>query len=427
MWFLYQIATILTWVVAGPFLLIRRGRHYLGSLPARLGRYSGEVPKTPLWIHAVSVGEVGVAHTLVQALPADLPLLITTVTPTGQSRARSLFANRATVAFLPFDIGPVVEKFLNRFKPRALVLVEGDLWPLLLARVKARGIPIAVVNGRISDRSFRRMKALRPLLRPLFRPVDLFGMQTETDRQRLLDLHVPAERVVVTGNLKFDTPSPQANPELAEAIHRLATGRPILVAGSTMSGEEEQVLSAFQQIDGGQIALLVLAPRHPERWNDVADLVKANGMTLARRATLDVSTSPTDVLLLDSLGELAAIYAIGIGCFIGGTLVSTGGHNPLEAAIHGVAISAGPSMENFRQIAQAFDDAEAWQRVDGAEDLARTWNGWISDPVGAAAMGSRGSDVVTANQGGLSTTTALLEPFASAGSSSLSRPSDSPS
>ncbi len=226
MWFLYQTATLLAFIVAGPFLLIRRGRHYLGSLPGRLGRYAGEIPQAPLWIHAVSVGEVGVAHTLSRALPADLPLLVTTVTPTGQERARSLFKDRATVAYLPFDLQPLVERFLRRFRPVGLVLVEGDYWPLLLARVKARGIPTAVVNGRISDRSFRRMRHLRPFLKPLFQPVDRFGMQTEDDRKRLLDLNIAARDIVVTGNLKFESSPQQVNPELAEAIRKLAGDRP---------------------------------------------------------------------------------------------------------------------------------------------------------------------------------------------------------
>ena len=427
MWFLYQIATILTLIVVGPFLLIQRGRHYLASLPGRIGRYSGDIPANPLWIHAVSVGEVGVAHTLAQALPADLPLLITTITPTGQSRAKSLFADRATVAYLPFDLRPIIEKFLNRYSPRALVLVEGDLWPLLLSRVKARDLPIVVINGRISDRSFRRMERLRPLLRPIFGPVDRFGMQSEIDRQRLLDLQVPENRVAVTGNLKFETRPQKTQPQLAEAIRRLATGRPILVAGSTMAGEEEVVLAAFRQIGGGSRAMLVLAPRHPERWPEVGDLVSNQGVSLSRRSSLDISTGPTDVLLLDSLGELAAIYEIGVGCFIGGTLVPTGGHNPLEAALHGAAISVGPSMENFREIAQAFDENQAWKRVHSADDLAQVWTTWLSEPETVAGIGQRAAEVVTANQGSLSTTTAFLDPLLDIGDPGVLPISDGPS
>lgn len=409
MWFLYQIAMILALLVAGPFLLIRRGRHYLGSLPGRLGRYTDKPQPTPLWIHAVSVGEVGVAQTLARGLPADLPLLVTTITPTGQALARRLFEDRAVVAYLPFDLGPVIEKFLDYHSPRSLICVEGDLWPLLLARVTARRLPIAVVNGRVSDRSFARMRRLRSVLGPIFGPVDRFGMQSEPDRQRLLELGVPDERVMVTGNLKFETPPQSTRPELAAAIRRLAAERPILVAGSTMNGEEQEVLAAFRQTGGGDRALLVLAPRHPERWGEVASLVRDDGWSLTRRSDLDRQPPPTDVLLLDSLGELAAIYGIGLGCFIGGTLVPTGGHNPLEPALHGVAISIGPSMENFREIAAAFDAGDAWQKVDNATQLASIWKDWIADPERAAAVGRRGRQIIAANQGSLERTLAMLD------------------
>jgi 3-deoxy-D-manno-octulosonic-acid transferase len=429
MWLLYQIAITLALVVIGPILLLRRGLHYLQSLAGRLGGYAGPIPDSPLWIHAVSVGEVAVATTLARALPESLPLLLTTVTPTGQlllttvtptgqARALNTFAGRAAVAYLPFELGFAIKRFLNRFRPQGLVLVEGDLWPLLLARVKGRGLPVAVVNGRVSDHSFRRMQRLQRLLGPIFGPVDGFAMQSEEDRQRLLALGVAPERVVVTGNLKFDTPPPKPKPELEAAIHRLAAGRPVILAGSTMDDEEPAVLEAFERIGGGDQALLVLAPRHPERFNDVERLIRERGLQWQRRSQLDDAASRTDVLLLDSLGELAAIYAVGIGCFIGGTMVPTGGHNPLEAALHGVAIAVGPSMENFREIAAAFDSARAWRRVTTAEDLARAWHDWLSDPAGAAELGARGVGVLNSNQGALDQTTEFLQPIFD----SLSRP-----
>ncbi len=427
MWFLYQIATILALLVAGPFLLASRGSHYLASLPGRLGRYTGAIPEDPLWIHAVSVGEVGVAHTLAKALPADMPILITTVTPTGQALAQRLFADRGTVAYLPFDLGPLVEKFLNRYRPRALVMVEGDLWPLLLARSKARHLPIAVVNGRVSDRGYRRMSRLKRLLGPLFRPVDRFGMQSEMDRRRLEELGVATDRLEVTGNLKFETPTPHANPDLIAAVGEVAGDRPILVAGSTMQGEEEQVLAALERIGGGGRALLILAPRHPERWNEVAEKVKATGFELLRRTDLETTPTFCDVLLLDSLGELAALYGAGLGSFIGGTLVPTGGHNPLEAALHAVAVSAGPSMENFRDIALEFDRHQAWARAGDAQDLARIWDAWISEPAAAMELGRRGREVVTANQGSLAATMTMLMPLIRSPSAAPRGAGDSPS
>lgn len=411
MWLLYQIAIALALVVIGPLLLLRRGRHYLESLAGRLGSYSGPLPDSPLWIHAVSVGEVAVATTLVRALPENLPLLLTTVTPTGQARALTAFAGRAAVAYLPFELGFAIKRFLDRFRPQGLVLIEGDLWPLVLARVKDRGLPVVVVNGRVSDRSFRRMQHLQRFLGPLLRPVDRFGMQSEEDRQRLLALGVAAEQVAVTGNLKFDTSPPPAKPDLEAAIRRLAADRPVILAGSTMQDEEPAVLAAFERIGGGSRAFLVLAPRHPERFNDVERLIRERGFDCQRRSRLEDPRPSADVLLLDSLGELAAIYAVGIGCFIGGTMVPTGGHNPLEAAQHAAAIAVGPSMENFREIAAAFDAARAWRRVTTDAELARAWDDWLSNPTEAAALGARGAAVITVNQGALAKTMEFLQPI----------------
>jgi len=418
MWIAYQFAVALTLLVAGPFLLMRRGRHYLASIPARLtlGRFTPQPPGHPksretIWLHAVSVGEVGVAKTLLSALPPDSRALVTTITPTGQERARTELSDRATVAYLPFDLGFAVSRFLHRFSPRALVLVEGDLWPLLLQRTRQRGIPVAVVNGRISDRSYRRMRRLRPLLGPLLRPIDSFGMQTEEDRRRLIALGVPKERVVRTGNLKFDSAAPATNPELLEKVRGLAGDRPVLLAGSTMKAEEELVLEAFRKVNGKQSALLILAPRHPERWNEVEILARESGLRVARRSALATAPASPDVLILDSMGELAGLYAAGIGAFIGGTLVPTGGHNPLEPAFHGIAIAAGPSMDNFREIEQMFDRALAWQRVANPDELAQAWLQWITDPESARELGSRASAILERNRGALARTLEFLEPL----------------
>jgi 3-deoxy-D-manno-octulosonic-acid transferase len=265
----------LAMALAGPVLLLRRGRHYWTTLPRRLlgeRRIATSLPERrpaarPLWLHAVSVGEVGVAATLARALPPDLPLVVTTVTPTGQERAQALFRERAEVAYLPFDLDLSLGRFFRRLRPRALVLIEGDYWPLLLRRCRDRGLPVAVINGRLSDRSFPRLAWLARraprLLSPLLTPVERFGVQTAADRDRLLALGVPAGKVMVTGNLKFETPEPAAKPALEAKLAELAGGRPILVAGSTMGGEEEAVVDAFLGAGGGTRAFLLLAPRHP--------------------------------------------------------------------------------------------------------------------------------------------------------------------
>ncbi|HET9212351.1 MAG TPA: glycosyltransferase N-terminal domain-containing protein [Thermoanaerobaculia bacterium] len=407
-WVFYQLAAGAVLLAAGPFLLARRGSHYLPTLSGRLGRAEGPAPAGgALWIHAVSVGEVGVAAALARALPPETPLLVTTITPTGQEQARKAFAGRAAVAYLPFDLGFAVRRFFRRHQPRALILVEGDYWPLVLREARRRGLPIAVVNGRVGDRGFRRMRRLRPLLGPLFAGIGRFGVQSGLDRDRLVALGVDPGRVAVTGNLKYESPEPARRPELEAALAALAAGRPILLAGSTMAGEEAMVLDAFRAAGGGERALLVLAPRHPERWNEVEALLHSRGEDAVRRTALPIEGRPS-VVLLDSLGELAGLYRLAAAAFIGGTLVPTGGHNPLEAARFGVPLAAGPSMHNFREMAEAFDRAAAWRRVKNAAELGAVWWEWMETPESARATGEHALRLVEENRGALGRTVEML-------------------
>lgn len=422
MWILYQLAMVAALLAAAPVLLVRRGRHYLPTLRQRLGFYGRSgLPATPgaLWIHAVSVGEVAVAATLASALPREQPLIITTVTSTGQSRAHATFGagsatgeQRAAVAYLPFDIGFAVRRFLRRFQPGALVLVEGDYWPLVLRACRRRGLPVLVVNGRVGRRSFGRWSRLRALWQAFHRGVVRFGVQSAQDRDRLLALGAAPDAVTVTGNLKFETAPPSPNRALEAAVERLAAGRPIVVAGSTMQGEDAQVLDAFSQALGGERALLVLVPRHPERWDSAAQLAADRGLTVVRRSTLDLGQLPAgrpDALLLDSIGELAALYRLAAVAFIGGTLVPTGGHNPLEAAHFGVPVVVGPSMFNFREMAEAFDQAAAWRRIADAQELGRVFRELLEAPAAAADLGARGRALIDANRGALARTRELVE------------------
>ncbi len=406
-------------VFSAPWILARRGRHYLETLLPRLGFSTaacGSEAKTPptgaLWIHAVSVGEVGVAETLLGELPDGLPVVVTTITPTGQERARKAFAGRGSVTYFPFELGFAVASFFRRFEPRALVLVEGDLWPLVLRAARSRGLPVLVVNGRVSDRSFPRLTRFRRFLGPLYRPVDRFGMQTAADRDRLLALGVPPEKVWVTGNLKYESAEPTSNPQLESRLLEVAQGRPLLVAGSTMVGEEEAVLEAFSTLLESQEALLILVPRHPERWSEVFRRLEATGLVVVRRSRFDQASSGPrpQVVLLDSLGELAGLYRIAASAFIGGTLVPTGGHNALEPARYGVPIVVGPSMENFREMAQHFDQAEAWSRVSSSKELAAVWRHWLEHPEKATEVGRRASQLLESHRGALAATLEVMEP-----------------
>ncbi|MCZ6726044.1 MAG: 3-deoxy-D-manno-octulosonic acid transferase [Acidobacteria bacterium] len=410
MWILYQTALALALVVAGPVLLLRRGRHYLPTLRGRLGGYEGEPVAGPLWIHAVSVGEARVGATMARALPADWPLLITTVTPTGKQQAAALSGDRAATAYLPFDLSFAIRRFLDRFSPRAVMLVEGDYWPLMLRHVRSRRLPIVVVNGRLGERSFSRLRRFPRFARSLLGSIDRFAMQTGEDRDRLLALGVEAERISVTGNLKFDAPVPSPVPEVEALFEAAAAGRPMLLAGSTMPGEEELVLDAFARAGGGGNSLLVLAPRHPERWREAGALVGEAGFDLALRSELTHDARP-DVVLLDSLGELAALYRLAAAAFVGGTLVPTGGHNPLEPAVHGVAVAVGPSMHNFRHMARVFDEAAAWQRVADAAALGEFFARARGDTSTLKALGAKGRALVAANRGAVQRTLEVVEPL----------------
>lgn len=409
---LYQVLLAAGLLAAAPFLLMTRGTHYLPTLRSRLGlsRGDGAAPGA-LWIHAVSVGEVGVAATLVRSWPEEIPLLVTTVTPTGQARARELLAPRgATVTYLPFDLGFAVRAFFRRHRPSALVLVEGDYWPLVLREAKRWGLPVAVVNGRVGRTSHRRLRRLAPLARRLFwRRVDRFGVQTPEDRQRLVDGGADPEAIVVTGNLKFDTPEPRRSPEAERLLAACAAGRPIVLAGSTAAGEEGAVLDALERLgvrEGGR-PLLALAPRHPERFDGVAREVRRRGLELIRRSA--GTPSPTaDVVLLDTIGELAGLYREATIAFVGGTLVATGGQNPLEPARFGIPVVVGPSMENFAGIAARFDAESAWARVDDAASLAERIDRWLDRPALAAEVGARGRSLVEANRGATERTLEML-------------------
>ncbi|HUO86263.1 MAG TPA: 3-deoxy-D-manno-octulosonic acid transferase [Thermoanaerobaculia bacterium] len=422
MWWLYQILLVLVLALAGPLLLVVRGRHYLPTLAGRFGLQLPDPPAggRPLWIHAVSVGETLVAATLARSLPPG-PLVVTTITPTGQARARAAFGSRpaTAVSYLPFDLAPPLDRFLARLDPTALILVEGDYWPLVLARARRRGMPVAVVNGRVGDTSFRRLRRVKPVLRLLFAAVDRFAVQSEEDRRRLTALGVAGERVTVTGNLKYDSPPPAPATALTASLAGLAAGRPLLVAGSTMPGEEAAVIAAHRLAGGGGSALLVIAPRHPERWDEVERLLAREGLAVVRRSALgeapgassDAAGGRVDVVLLDSLGELAALYGEAAAAFVGGTLVSTGGHNPLEPARFGVPTAVGPSMDNFRQMAEDFDRAGAWERVTDAGTLGETWRRWLADPAAARLVGERARRLVEANRGATARTVEVLAPL----------------
>ena len=422
-WLLYQSAFAAVLPLVMPVLAARRGlSHYRETLRGRLAASLPEPAARPggLWAHAVSVGEVGVAATLLRALPASIPLSVTTVTPTGQAQAKRLFAGRAAVGYLPFELGFAVQRFFAAVQPRLIVLSEGDYWPLVLRAARQRQVPVLVVNGRLSDRAFQRQRKLGRINRLFYDPVALFAVQTAEDRERLLALGVDPAKVHVAGNLKFDSLPPAPKEELEAAIEKLAQGRAIVVAGSTLEGEEEALLAALEG-DLRQRIFLVLAPRHPERWDAVERLIRARGFSCQRRSATRLASdpasdpatgaAPADVLLLDSLGELAAIYRLARIAFVGGTLVPKGGHNPIEPAHFAAPIVVGPSMFNFRDIAERFTAARAWRQVADADQLPGVLRELLEDPGAAKALGERARGLLLASRGAVARTYELIQPY----------------
>lgn len=378
----------------------------LGVLPAdRLARLREH---TVLWVHAVSVGEVRAAGTLIRALEdarPDVRVVLTTTTETGWGVARTVATHPEFVFYSPLDLGAVVQRFLRALRPRGLVLMESELWPNLLAGAAGAGVPVVVANGRVSPRSFRRYQRASRLVRRWFRWVALFLMQSPEDARRLVAVGAPPERVRIVGNLKFDQLPAVARPEHLAVVRRalqVTDGTPVWVCGSTHPGEEELLLAAFQRLRGAHPALrLVLAPRHPERAAVLERLVTHTGYRVRRASQTEEAggAEAPEVVLLDMMGQLPMVYQIATVVFMGGSLVPHGGHNPIEPAQHGKPVVFGPHMFNFADIAAGFVSRGAARQVPGAEPLADVVSELLADPAARERMGAVALQVIREHEG----------------------------
>lgn len=417
MYLLYSLALALTFALAAPWYLWKgRGTgKYTSSFRERTGRLPASLNKDrrpSVWVHAVSVGEVLAARALVGPLKARFPdqrIYVSTTTVTGQAVARQGLSAVDGTFFAPFDLVGPVSRALDVVRPSLLLLVETELWPNLIHQARRRGVRVAVVNGRISDGSFRGYRRARWLLKRVLADVDLFLMQAPAHAERIRALGAPSDRVRVAGNLKFDVGAAHTSEELAGLFGRSAD-KPIWVAGSTMPGEEEAVLRAFRQVrEKVPGAGLIVAPRHPERCSSVAPLIEAAGFPVAWRTRLAPGGWQNgSVVLLDTLGELAQIYPLASVVFVGGSLVPTGGHNILEPAAAGKAVVVGPHMDNFREIAQAFRSENALVQVASEGELAGAILGLLTDGERRAALGARAVALVDRNRGAVGRTVEAL-------------------
>jgi 3-deoxy-D-manno-octulosonic-acid transferase len=410
--------TALAALVTGyaPVALYRRvARGVPLNLAARLGGLEPvRAPGPRGWIHAVSVGETIAAEPLVAGLRRrfpSIPLVVSTVTDTGARIARQRFAGVAEHRFFPLDFPWCARRAVDAIDPAFLICIETELWPNTLRAVAARGAPVVIANGRISDRSFRGYASIRRLLAPLLEDVRLFAMQSEEDARRIVALGARPERVAVTGNLKHDVAEDAPGRRATwRALLGLAPGQPAWIAGSTHPGEEAAVLDAHRVARGRWPDLaLVIAPRHPERVPEVLSLAARLGWPAIRRTELPDRSGQRPVVVLDTVGELAALYAVADVVFVGGSLVAAGGHNLLEPALRRRPVLFGPHTANFRDAAALVIDAGAGLVVGDAAALAAALVRLLGDPAARTAMGDAGYDAVASRGGAVRATLDLVE------------------
>jgi 3-deoxy-D-manno-octulosonic-acid transferase len=424
-----RLRFLYSWLIRGaaPFayaaILWRglRDRHYWQGLTERLG-VGRALPAPSIWLHAVSLGEMSAAAPLARALRLrfpDIPLVVTTATPAGRARAASLFEGAADIRFLPFDTPGSVRRFLVRTRPRAGIIMETELWPNLLRECERRGIPVLLASARLSLRSVSRYRRFGSLFAGVFSNNLLVAAQSAEDAERFKSIGAAAERTLVVGNVKFDIEVGAGTVEAGRALRvALAGARPVWIAGSTHAGEDETLLDAHALLlESIPNAVLLLAPRHRDRFAAVAELLARRSVRFVRRSRIiggaeaPLLPSDTPVLLVDTVGELMTLYASADAAFVGGSLVGVGGHNLLEPAALGLPVLTGPSHFNGREIAQLLLARGAALEVKSAEDLAAILKRLLTQPATLEQMGIIGKEIIAANRGSVARLLSLIEPW----------------
>jgi 3-deoxy-D-manno-octulosonic-acid transferase len=411
MFILYEVLLYLVLILALPYFLLAgalRGK-YLANFSERLGFYRTPPAAHDLWIHAVSVGETLAARPVVDEIIRLRPstaIVFTTTTITGQAQARKFFP-QATVTYFPFDFAVSVKRFLNQHTPRVFATMETEIWPNVTRLSRARGLKLLLANGRISDRSFPRYRMMKPFVGSVLRKYDRILAREATDRERFIAIGAPAAVVETSGNVKFDY-VPDGRPlEIAPQLEALIAGRKVLVLGSTVEGEDEALFPELPRFLSAHDAFVIIAPRKPERFESVAALLAASDIRFVRRSQWN--DSHADVLLLDTLGELAKIYRYATAAFVGGSLFSpSGGHNPIEPAAVGVPVSFGPHMSNFREIAKIFLREGGANEARSASDVFAFARRMFDDDDARASMSERARRSVEMNRGAAARTASRI-------------------
>jgi 3-deoxy-D-manno-octulosonic-acid transferase len=396
-------------------------RHYLQGLAERLG-FGRALFAPSIWLHAVSLGEMSAAAPLARALRLrfpDMALVVTTATPAGRARAAALFEGDADIRFLPYDTPGAVRRFLKRARPRAAIIMETELWPNLLRECERGGIPVLLASARLSARSVTRYRRFGSLFAGVFSKNLLVAAQSAEDAERFKSIGAAGEQTRVVGNVKFDVGVDAAVVEAGRALRAAYAGtRPVWIAGSTHAGEEEQLLDAHASLlESLPNAVLLLVPRHKDRFAAVAELLARRGVKFARRSRMangeEAARLPSDtpVQLVDTLGELTTLYASADAAFVGGSLVPIGGHNLLEPAALGLPVLTGPSHFNGKEVAQLLLARGAALEVKSAQDLAATLQRLLAQPATSKQIGIIGKEIIAANRGSVAKLIALIEPW----------------
>ena len=415
--------TLLLYVLM-PWVLLRmawrglRAPGYWQRWPERFGLISG-APKSAsptLWVHAVSVGEVQAAIPLIRALRARFPLLdivVTTTTLTGSERVQASLAQDVRHYYAPYDLPGAVRRFLDHIQPQLLVVMETEWWPNIFHGCHARNIPIVLANVRLSQRSAAGYARVRGLTTPMLSKVSAIAAQTRQDAERLLQLGAGAQRIQVTGSVKFDIKLPASLREEAAVLRRSwGVERAVWIAASTHEGEEKYILDAFDAVKRTiPAALLVLVPRHPERFGKVAALCARRGYTTVLRSEQRACGAQTEVFIGDSMGELNLFYAAADVAFVGGSLVPTGGHNLLEPAALGIATITGPFMHNFEEITRMLREEGAVRQIDNTDQLSGAVIAYLQDANLRHAAGEKGRALVERNRGALDKLMQIVEGY----------------